>query len=250
MLACHCSERGADYSAERSEQFKRIHASYNVRVSLTPPPPSTAESALSRALNAFASTFVRHWLALIVAFLFVYSLLPFGAPLLKQAGFETAAQFIYQPYKFLCHTYGFRSMFLFGDQIFYPRPEFETASGINTATFNGLLDARNFQGNAQMGYKVALCERDVAIYLAMALNGMAFAFVRKRARPMPWWLFILIGLGPIAIDGFSQLFSQPPFNLIPYRESTLALRVLTGSLFGCSVAWLLFPIIQGTLCND
>ena len=174
--------------------------------------------------------------------------------MLKQAGFDAAAQFIYQPYKFLCHTYGFRSLFLFGEQAAYPRAAFEAASGINTTTYSGLLDARNFQGNASMGYKVALCERDVAIYLTMALNGMAFALVRKRARPriaaMPWWLFMLIGLGPIAIDGFSQLFSQPPFSLVPYRESTLALRVLTGSLFGFSVAWLLFPIIQGTLAND
>ena len=193
---------------------------------------------------------MRHWLAIIVIFLFVYSLLPFGAPVLKQAGFETAAQFIYQPYKFLCHTYGFRSLFLFGQQTVYPRAEFEAASGINSTTYSGLIDARNFQGNASMGYKVALCERDVAIYLTMALNGIAFAFVRKRARPLPWWLFIVIGLGPIAIDGFSQLFSQPPFGLLPYRESTLGLRVLTGSLFGFSVAWLLFPIIQGTLSNE
>ena len=189
---------------------------------------------------------------MMVAFLFFYSLLPFGAPLLKNAGFETAAQFIYQPYKFLCHTYGFRSLFLFGDRLFYPRPEFDAATGINTSTYSGQIDARNFQGNPQMGYKVALCERDVAIYFTMALNGVAFAFVRKRARPMPWGLFILIGLGPIAIDGFSQLFSQlpTPYALLPYRESTLALRLLTGSLFGFSVAWLLFPIIQETLRSD
>ncbi|NJM42624.1 MAG: hypothetical protein HC853_18725 [Anaerolineae bacterium] len=71
----------------------------------------SSESALSRGLNAFASSFVRHWLAIIVTLLFVYSLLPFVAPILKNAGFETAAQVIYQPYKFLCHTYGFRSFF-------------------------------------------------------------------------------------------------------------------------------------------
>jgi uncharacterized membrane protein len=193
---------------------------------------------------------MRHWLAIIVAFLFIYSLLPFVAPILKHAGLDTAAQLIYQPYKFLCHTYGFRSFFLFGEQWEYPRAAFDAASGINTATFGGQLDARNFQGNPQMGYKVALCERDVAIYFVMALNGMAFALVRKQAKPMPWWLFILIGLAPIGLDGFSQLLSQPPFGLLPYRESTLGLRVLTGSLFGTSVAWLLFPIIQGTLSRD
>ena len=119
---------------------------------------------------------MRHWLAVITLFLFAYSLVPFLAPVLKKAGLDTAAQIIYLPYKFLCHTYGFRSFFLFGEQFNYPRGDapgqFDTVSGINTATFNGLLAARDFQGNAQMGYKVALCERDVAIYFTMALCGV------------------------------------------------------------------------------
>ncbi len=49
-------------------------------------------------------------------------------------------------------------------------------------------------------------------------------------------LWILIGLGPIGLDGFSQLFSQMDWSwlatIFPYRESTPFLRVLTGALFG------------------
>lgn len=198
-------------------------------------------------LNRFADGFQHHWLAVLAGILLAYSLLPFGAPVLKKLGLDGLSQVIYQPYKFVCHTYGFRSFYLFGEQFAYSRPEFEQASGVDTRSFSGLLQSREFQGTPQMGYKVALCERDVAIYLAMAINGIAYALARRRARPIPWLLFVLIGIVPIGLDGFSQLLSQPPFNLLPYRESTWVLRLATGALFGFSLAWLVFPLIENTL---
>ena len=214
-------------------------------------PPARSQSALANGLNAFASWFTRHWLALMVGIMLVYSLLPFLAPVLMKAGAVGAAQLIYQPYKLVCHTYGFRSFFLFGEQVAYARGEtdgdFERATGISLISPEGLLQARDFQGNATVGYKTALCQRDIAIYLAIGINGIAFAFVRRRARPLPWALFILLGLVPIGVDGFSQLFSQFPLNLIPFRESTWYLRVITGSLFGFSVAWLVFPLVEETM---
>jgi uncharacterized membrane protein len=237
--------------------FKTIiaPAGYNRRVqedSPTNPNPYRVQPSdpFVKALNAFADWFTRHWLALIVGILLVYGLLPFGAPVLMRAGFTSTAQLIYQPYKLVCHTYAFRSFFLFGQQVVYPRGngdgEFERATGIPD-TPTGLLEARDFQGNDQIGYKVALCQRDVAIYLALALNGIAFAFVRRRAKPLPWLWFILIGLVPIGLDGFSQLFAQWPFSILPFRESTWYLRVITGSLFGFGVAWLVFPLIEETI---
>ena len=189
---------------------------------------------------------------MIISGMMLYSLLPFLAPLLMKVGYINAAQWIYQPYKLVCHTYAFRSVFLFGDQPIYARGnsdgEFEQASGINLGRVDGLFAARDFQGNEQMGYKVALCQRDVAIYLALAINGVFYALLRWRGvHSIPFWLFLLIGVVPIGLDGFSQLFSQPPFNLIPFRESTWWLRILTGSLFGTSVAWLIYPLIGGTM---
>jgi uncharacterized membrane protein len=136
---------------------------------------------------------------------------------------------------------------LFGDQLVYDRAEFEQASGINTADFSGLLKSRDFQGNEQMGYKVALCERDVAIYFAMAIGGMAYALARRRVRKIPWMWLVLIGVIPIGLDGFSQLLSQPPFNLIPFRESNWLLRLATGALFGFSIAWIVFPLIENAM---
>ena len=182
--------------------------------------------------------------------LFVYSLLPFAAPVLKQAGLDGPAQLIYQPYKLMCHTYGFRSMYLFGPQFVYTREEFDAQTGLNTLANRGLngdvLAARTFQGNSQMGYKVALCERDVGLYFSMGIGGIVFGLSRRRLRMMPWWLFVLIGVLPIGLDGFSQLLSQFPGSPVPFRESTVTLRLLTGSMFGFSVAWLVFPIIHST----
>ena len=226
---------------------------YNLSVSRvsSPLPPPTG---VARLLYAFAEIFRQHWLAIFTGILFFYALLPFGAPLLKQAGLDGVAQVIYQPYKLVCHTYGFRSMYLFGEQFTYTREEFNAKSGIDTLApgnmFSNLLAARDFQGNLQMGYKVALCERDVALYLSMALGGVIYGLAQRRVRHMPWWLFVLIGIAPIGLDGFSQLFSQAPFYFIQYRESTVALRMLTGSLFGLSMAWLVFPIIESTFAPE
>ena len=60
---------------------------------------------------------------------------------------------------------------------------------------------------------------------------------------LPWYLWILIGIIPIGLDGFSQLLSQPPLELLPYRESTPFLRALTGALFGFMTAWFGYPLV-------
>jgi uncharacterized membrane protein len=98
-----------------------------------------------------------------------------------------------------------------------------------------------------MGYKVAFCERDVAIYLGILLFGLLFAATNRRIRALHWLAWLIIGLGPIGLDGFSQLLSQPPFSLWVYRESTPLLRTLTGGVFGFMTAWYGFPIVEETM---
>ena len=120
-----------------------------------------------------------------------------------------------------------------------------------------LLPARRFLGNETMGYKMALCERDIAIYAFVLIGGLIYAVLRRRGpvRPMPFVAFVIIGLGPIALDGFSQLISQygaalgpggPLSSLLPLRESSPFLRTLTGALFGFSLVWLTYPRIDGS----
>lgn len=124
-----------------------------------------------------------------------------------------------------------------------------TASLSPEATFNfGQFQLRSagFVGNPQMGYKTTLCERDIAIYTMLFVGGLIYSrpAVRLRLRPVPLWLYFILGVAPIGIDGFSQWFGYPPLQLWPPRETLPEFRVLTGGLFGLMNAWLGFPYIN------
>ncbi len=204
----------------------------------------------------------RRYLLILNLFMLFYVGLPFLAPTLMKLNAPLPAQIIYRMYKPLCHQFGFRSFFLYGEQPFYPLAEagvtgvktFEEVTGIvdlnNPYSFTR-FDARNYIGNDAVGFKVALCERDVAIYLAILAFGLVFGLTGRRLKSLHWMLWLVVGMGPIGLDGFSQLFSQ--FNwdwlaaLVPYRESTPILRTLTGALFGLATAWFAYPNIEESM---
>lgn len=204
----------------------------------------------------------RHYLAVLNLFMLFYFGLPVLAPVLMNAGATFPATVIYTIYKPLCHQFGFRSFFLFGEQAYYPLTEaqirgvitFEEATGFpdlhNPAGYSR-LEARQFIGNEVMGYKMALCERDMAIYASIFLFGIIYAATNRRIKPSHWMLWILIGMVPVGLDGFSQLFSQLSLPwlsaILPYRESTPFLRVLTGALFGFATAWFAYPAIEESM---
>lgn len=108
------------------------------------------------------------------------------------------------------------------------------------------LTSSIFIGNAQMGYKTAVCERDLSIYSGLGLTALIYAIpaVRRKLRPLPIWLYVLVGVVPIGIDGFSQLLSYAPFEFWPTRETTPIFRVLTGLLFGAATGWLGYPNVE------
>lgn len=205
----------------------------------------------------------RHWIVLVLGFLLLYTGLSLVPPVLMQAGHDGVADVIYTIYSPMCHQFAFRSWFLFGDQLVYPR----AVSGTELGTFEEYaardpyfadidlavwsadlqLKARSFTGNEEMGYKTALCERDVAIYATMCLLGLLFTRVRHWLRPAPIWLYVLIGLVPLGLDGFSQMLSYPPFEFWPVRETLPGFRVLTGALFGAMNVWLAFPYLEESM---
>jgi uncharacterized membrane protein len=204
----------------------------------------------------------RHYLALLNVVLFLYVGLPFLAPVLMKAGATGAARVIYRVYSPLCHQFGFRSFFLFGEQPYYPLQEAGLSGVKNFQEVTGIegvsnpydvarLQARQFTGSEGVGFKVALCERDVAIYGSMLLFGLVYGLTGRRLRGLHWIAWVLLALGPIGLDGVSQIVSQ--FNwpwlaeALPYRESTPFLRVLTGFLFGFGTAWFAFPNIEESM---
>jgi uncharacterized membrane protein len=232
-------------------------------------------------LNLWVLKLSRNWLRVALVLIGLYAGLPWAAPTLMHFGLEGPAHLVYFVYGPFCHQFAFRSFFLFGEQPEYPRaisgttlkpyesyiadsPQFKQALsnwvGIpNRSFFQSVNDfdpyvwsfdlqfaSKDFFGDPQMGYKTAICERDISIYTALFAGGLIFAIpvVRRRLRPIPIWLYILLGVMPIAIDGFSQLLSYPPFNLWPPRETSPAFRVVTGVLFGLMNAWLAYPYLE------
>jgi uncharacterized membrane protein len=227
------------------------------RTSSVQEPPNTART------NRLVLRISRNWLKIALIFLFLYTGLSIAAPVLMEAGYENAAKVIYTIYGPMCHQFAFRSWFLFGDQVAYPRAVSESDlgtyesyasrdphfAGVDLYTWSADLElkSRSFKGNEEMGYKTALCERDVAIYGTMFLAGLLFAAVRRWLRPAPIWLYLILGLMPLGLDGFSQMFGYPPFQYWPVRETIPAFRLLTGALFGLMNVWLAFPYIEGSM---
>jgi uncharacterized membrane protein len=139
----------------------------------------------------------RHWLLVANAFLLVFASLPVLAPLLRAGTMTGSADAIVRAYSLVCHQLPGRSYFL-------------------------------------LGYQMAYCERDTAIYATMALSGLLWARFYRRLPRLHWGLFLLRML-PMALDGFSQLAGL--------RESTWELRTATGALFGVACVWFGFPLM-------
>jgi uncharacterized membrane protein len=202
---------------------------------------------LSDTADRMAHWLSRHWLAAFNGFVGVYLGLAFLAPVLMKIGATAPARWIYAVYSASCHQLGFRSFFLFGEQFFYPRAEFQAVTGIDP---NDIWASRAFVGDGLFGYKIALCERCVAMYAAILLAGIAFYFLRGRIKPLHWMLWIVLGIIPIGLDGGTQLLSYLPYISFPFRESTPLLRVLTGVLFGVTSVWFAYPYMQESMDED
>lgn len=235
-----------------------------MRNSPQPSPTQPSDRSLARRLNFGMLGLARHWQRVLLVVLGIFVTLPWVAPTLMAAGLEGPGRALYTLYAPFCHQFPFRSFFLFGDQPVYPRANVpsgwqpyevyeareETFAPFTPAdAFTSLewtFAQKGFAGNAEMGFKTTLCERDLAIYTGLFAFTLVYGHpvVRRRLRPAPIWLFILLGLGPIGIDGFSQLLGYPPFEFWPARETLPEFRVLTGTIFGLMIGWLALPYIE------
>ncbi len=232
-----------------------ISVSYSIMNNENRNHPATTVKKGSR-MDRVSYWLTRHYLGLINAFLIIFVGLPFLAPVFMKNGLEAPAMLIYKVYRTTCHQLAFRSFFLFGEQGYYPKKSANVEDVItyDEATHLGeentpenLLEARDFLGSEQVGYKIALCQRDVAIYLGILIFNFLFILVRRKIPALPWYLWVLFGLLPVGLDGLSQLISQPPLSFISFRESTPFLRVLTGFLFGFTTAWFGIPNVESAM---
>ena len=189
----------------------------------------------SAGVNRFADWIVRHWLAILNLLFLLYVGLPFLAPVLMEAGAEAPAKIIYTIYRPACHQLPERSFFLFGESSAYDRSELP-ANGV--ADSDNVFVRRNYVGDPEHGYKVAICQRDVAIYGSMFLMGLLFALMRGHLPRLKVRWLLLFAL-PMIIDGGTQL--------VGLRSSTWQLRLITGAFFGVGLIWFAYPYIEDSM---
>jgi uncharacterized membrane protein len=180
----------------------------------------------------------KHWLFLANLFWGLYVGLPLLAPVLMNAGYATPATIIYTIYRPACHQRPDRSYFIGGPQVVYTPQQLE-AAGVKTGLFSRDI------GNETVGWKVAFCERDVAIYGSIFLTGLAYGLIRRRLGKwlMPFRYYIIF-LVPMGLDGTLQLFGL--------YESTWWLRGITGIVFGVGSVLFAYPYLEdgfGDVCR-
>ncbi len=129
------------------------------------------------------------------------------------------------------------SFFFFGPTL-APQDAELIAGGMSAST--SLFAPAPFIGSVETGWKVALCQRDVAIYAGVLVGGLLYGLVRDRLRPLPFKVFVVLCI-PIAVDGLTQLFG--------WRESNWLLRTLTGALFGFAAVWLAYPYVEEAMAE-
>jgi uncharacterized membrane protein len=191
--------------------------------------PSLEQRAASQ-IDAVLGLIGRRWLGTLNVVIALFILGALAAPVLAASGAVALADPIYAAYHAACHQWAFRSFFFFGPQAVYTADRLEQLK----------VDPYTFVGSAATGWKMAFCERDVAIYVSLLTFGLLYA-VRWRSRGlggMPFLLYI-VAAAPLAIDGVTQLFG--------WRESTWELRVVTGVLFGLASGWLFYPRAEAAL---
>jgi len=196
-------------------------------------PASYSVGKIGRAADNVIEWVARHWLALFNTVWGIYVGAPFLAATLMYLGFVAPASVIYRIYSFFCHQLPDHSYFLFGPTF---APTRETLLGAGMPNTSNIFIERAFIGNAEIGWKVALCQRDVAIYGAVFLTGILFAIFRERIRDGISWQWLILFAVPMAIDGVTQM--------IGWRESNWWLRTVTGALFGIGAVLWAYPFID------
>jgi uncharacterized membrane protein len=212
----------------------------------------------------------RHWMGVVSTLVGIITLTPFLAPVFMTVGWTGPGRVIYFIYSFLCHQLPERSYFFFGPKLTYSFQEIRAA----WQDTDNIIILRQFIGNAQMGWKTAWSDRMVSMYISLWLSGIFWGIMRKRIKPLPWWGLVLFLL-PMAVDGFTHLFSDlHGFGLgFRYTNDWLAvlthnsllgwfylgdawgsfnawMRLMTGILFGLGVVWFGFPYLEEAFNNS
>ena len=192
---------------------------------------------VTAVLGRIVHTISWHWLLLFNTAIGIFALLPILAPILMVTGHARWGRFIYAFLGLSCHQLPERSFFLFGPRLAYALNQLEFLVGPSVPL--------RYIGDAATGFKMAVCERDVAIYGSILLGGLLYGVARstlarrgRRVPKLPVKIY-LIFLLPMLVDGITQLMGL--------RESVWQLRLVTGMLVGLATVWLAYPHIDDAM---
>ncbi len=144
---------------------------------------------------------------ILLLFLVVLNILPIAAPVAAHFGWYKFAHAIYSIYSVFCHQFHWRSIHLF-----------------------------DFQS--------AWCVRDTFIWAGFLISSIAvfMGFLTKEIK----WYWLLTFAIPILLDGGLQTI----FTLIAFHTntpilylSTNLMRMVTGSIFGIGLGWIISSIL-------
>ena len=215
------------------EAERRVQQKGNV------PAPEGTESIMRANKAVFWLS--RHWVGMLNTIIFLYTGGAILAPALAYLGLPRLASLLYAFYAPFCQQSPFRSWFVFGESFIHPLQEPPLSVAAMNATYG-------FIGNADVGYKMALCQRDIAIYGAMFVAGIIYGWIPRKKRPdtLPLWIFFVFAFVPMLLDGGIQWLSyavwqlQPGLMAEPF-ETIPAMRALTGILFGLGIIAIGYP---------
>ena len=205
-------------------------------------------------MTNFWCWFYKKYIFIFCLLILIITLGAFLAPILAHSGGNVAAQAIYAMYSVTCHQLAYRSWFLYGNQPFYPLrlagiQNILTYEDVTGNSSSDLTSAQVFIGDTSTGYKIAICQRDIAINLGFILAGVGFALSRRKWQPLSILFWIVLGLFPLFLDGIFQWSGNifPGLKTVLEWESTPLLRTATGGLFGFTTGLLIFPKLEETL---
>lgn len=196
----------------------------------------------------------------IAEFMYLFILLVFvGAflsPLFFKLGLEAPAESMQGVYRVFCHQRVERSLFMFGELKpigFYTIDELRAADAIPSdgqkvpSLLGSEIYAYPYWGNEAVGYKVALCIRDIALYAGMLLAGsFYFLMLRKgKVTKIPFKYLVVLML-PMVLDVAIQITVQAfdlGIDVDPYVNNIVK-RVVTGLFFGIGFGYFVFPTIK------
>ncbi|MDD5370800.1 MAG: DUF2085 domain-containing protein [Anaerolineaceae bacterium] len=173
--------------------------------------------------NRLSYRLCKYWFLVFLVGFGIWVGLPFLAPVFMHWGWTLPARAIYTLFSYLCHQLAERSFFLFGPKGMYSLTDLQAAH-LNAQS---MLALRNFLGSQALGWKVAWSDRMVAMFGGIWLLALLWWPLRKRLRPIPWWLLGLLLL-PMAVDGSTHFLSDLAGLGQGFRDSNAWLAILTN----------------------